>query len=74
MNCEFSLPHLIQSTFDLSFSSPPHIDHPAHCLQPPIVPRLSHPGDTRNFERYPEDGWFNVAPLSDQEIQAFKDF
>lgn len=41
---------------------------------PPIIPRVTHPGDTRNFERYPEDGWFNVPPLKDQDIEPFKDF
>ncbi|XP_064393943.1 cAMP-dependent protein kinase catalytic subunit PRKX-like [Halichondria panicea] len=48
------------------------------CLQrkipPPIVPRVTHPGDTRNFERYPEDGWFNVLPLKDADVEPFKDF
>ena len=42
--------------------------------QPYIIPRVSHQGDTRNFERYPEDGWFNVPPLRDSDIVPFKDF
>lgn len=43
-------------------------------IVPPIIPRVSHSGDTRNFERYPEDGWFNVAALRDQDVVQFKDF
>jgi len=26
-------------------------------LQPPIVPRIRHTGDTRNFFEYPEQNW-----------------
>lgn len=43
-------------------------------LQPGIVPTVDHAGDTRNFEQYPEDGWFNVPALKDHEILPFKDF
>jgi hypothetical protein len=42
--------------------------------QPGIVPKATHSGDTRNFEHYPEDGWFNVAPLKDRDVLPFKDF
>jgi len=43
-------------------------------LVPFIIPRVSHPGDTRNFERYPEDAWYNVPPLRDQDLEPFKGF
>ena len=43
-------------------------------VQPFIIPRVSHAGDTRNFERYPEDSWYNVPPLRDQDIEPFKNF
>lgn len=43
-------------------------------LVPGIVPTVDHAGDTRNFEQYPEDGWFNVPALKDHEILPFKDF
>ncbi|EDO27982.1 predicted protein, partial [Nematostella vectensis] len=26
-------------------------------LKPPINPKISHPGDTRNFDDYPEEDW-----------------
>ena len=43
-------------------------------FQPGIIPKAIHPGDTRNFEQYPEDGWFNVPALKDSDIIPFKDF
>lgn len=43
-------------------------------LVPRIVPSISHPGDTRNFEKYPDDGWLNIPPLRDSDIEPFKDF
>lgn len=42
--------------------------------QPPILPRVAHPGDTNNFDKYPEDGWLNAPPLSDRELGPFEDF
>ena len=43
-------------------------------FQPVIVPNVAHPGDTRNFERYPEDTWYTIPPLRDIDILPFKDF
>ena len=31
-------------------------------FQPPIIPKVRHSGDTRNFEDYPEDNW-RVRPF-----------
>ncbi|KAL5475427.1 hypothetical protein EMCRGX_G025243 [Ephydatia muelleri] len=43
-------------------------------MQPFILPHVSHPGDTRNFERYPDDGWFGIPPLREQDLIPFKNF
>ena len=47
---------------------------PLSLPQPPILPRVAHPGDTNNFDKYPEDGWLNAPPLSDRELDPFVDF
>ena len=39
-----------------------------------IVPTVSHPGDTRNFERYPEDAWYNIPALREEDLEPFKNF
>ncbi|PVD18659.1 hypothetical protein C0Q70_21209 [Pomacea canaliculata] len=43
-------------------------------LQPPIVPKLSHDGDTSNFESYEEGDWRKTPPASEKEIEQFLDF
>ena len=40
-------------------------------LQPPIVPTVTHPGDTRNFEKYPEPP-ADAPPASDPYRQLFE--
>ena len=32
-------------------------------LQPPIIPKVNHDGDTKNFDRYEEDGWRDVPTM-----------
>ncbi|RMX56068.1 hypothetical protein pdam_00020402 [Pocillopora damicornis] len=43
-------------------------------LKAPIIPKLSHPGDTRNFDDYPEENWRSAPPLSGKLLEPFKDF
>ena len=43
-------------------------------FQPPIVPQVSHSGDARNFDKYPEDGWLSTPPVTEAELEPFKDF
>lgn len=43
-------------------------------FQPPIVPKLSHDGDTSNFESYEEGDWRKTPPASEKEIEQFLDF
>ena len=43
-------------------------------FQPPIVPQVTHPGDSRNFDKYPEDGWLATPPVTEAELEPFKDF
>ena len=43
-------------------------------LQPPIIPKVNHEGDTKNFERYDEDGWRDVPVISAKNLQAFDEF
>ena len=40
---------------------------------PPIIPKLTHPGDTRNFEEYLEPLWSSDS-LSAEELKLFSDF
>ena len=42
-------------------------------LQPPIIPKVTHPGDTRNFEQVPEPRW-DKSELTTGEMTMFKDF
>ncbi|OWF47178.1 protein kinase DC2-like [Mizuhopecten yessoensis] len=46
----------------------------ARKLTPPIVPKLSHAGDTKNFDEYSEDDWRKAAVVSDRELKYFQDF
>lgn len=43
-------------------------------LKPPIVPKVSYEGDTRNFDDYPETDWRQVPGVSDREYRMFEDF
>ncbi|XP_075813459.1 cAMP-dependent protein kinase catalytic subunit PRKX isoform X2 [Microtus pennsylvanicus] len=47
---------------------------PQRKLKPPIVPKLSGDGDTSNFETYPESEWDKTPPVSDKELETFKNF
>ena len=43
-------------------------------LKPPIVPKVSYDGDTRNFDDYPETDWRKVPPVTERELRMFDDF
>ncbi|CAG5132067.1 unnamed protein product [Candidula unifasciata] len=43
-------------------------------LKPPIVPKISHEGDTTNFETYDEDDWRTTPAASEEHNERFKDF
>ncbi|XP_031549832.1 cAMP-dependent protein kinase catalytic subunit PRKX-like [Actinia tenebrosa] len=43
-------------------------------LKPPIVPKIAHSGDTRNFDEYPEEDWKSAPPLHSKQLEPFKDF
>ncbi|BFZ00977.1 hypothetical protein BsWGS_04016 [Bradybaena similaris] len=43
-------------------------------MKPPIVPKLSHDGDTTNFETYDEDDWRTTPAASEEHIKRFEDF
>ena len=43
-------------------------------LKPPIVPKVSYDGDTRNFDEYPETDWRQVPGVSEREFRMFEDF
>jgi protein kinase X len=43
-------------------------------FQPPIVPKISHSGDTRNFDEYPEEDWKSAPPLPSKQLEPFKEF
>lgn len=45
-----------------------------HTPQPPIVPKVSYEGDTRNFDDYPENNWRSTQGVSDIELAIFSDF
>ncbi|TSK17985.1 cAMP-dependent protein kinase catalytic subunit PRKX [Bagarius yarrelli] len=47
---------------------------PNRKLKPPIVPKVSHEGDTSNFEDYPEDEWKKESPVSPKDLEIFKNF
>ena len=42
--------------------------------QPPIVPKLCGEDDTSNFEAYPENDWASAPPVSQKELDVFKNF
>lgn len=43
-------------------------------LVPPIVPKTAHEGDTKNFDKYEEEGWKDVPVVSIKNLQNFEDF
>merc|ERR1719382_1467480 len=43
-------------------------------LKPPIVPKVSYEGDTRNFDDYPETDWRQVPSVTEREFRMFDDF
>lgn len=43
-------------------------------LQPPIIPKVAHDGDTKNFDMYSEDDWQKKAAATDKELEPFVDF
>uniref|UniRef100_A0A8C4SKG3 Protein kinase cAMP-dependent X-linked catalytic subunit n=1 Tax=Erpetoichthys calabaricus TaxID=27687 RepID=A0A8C4SKG3_ERPCA len=47
---------------------------PQKKLKPPIVPKVSHDGDTSNFESYPEDDWKKDPPVPPKDLEIFKNF
>ncbi|XP_069053593.1 cAMP-dependent protein kinase catalytic subunit PRKX isoform X2 [Lepisosteus oculatus] len=47
---------------------------PQRKLKPPIVPKVSHDGDTSNFEAYPEDEWKKEPPVPPKDLEIFKNF
>uniref|UniRef100_A0A4W5RLF6 Protein kinase cAMP-dependent X-linked catalytic subunit n=1 Tax=Hucho hucho TaxID=62062 RepID=A0A4W5RLF6_9TELE len=47
---------------------------PLRKLKPPIVPKVSHEGDTSNFDAYPEDEWKKDAPVPAKDLEIFKTF
>ena len=42
-------------------------------LVPPIVPKTQHDGDTKNFDKYDEEGWRDVPVVSIQNLNNFED-
>ncbi|XP_042098162.1 cAMP-dependent protein kinase catalytic subunit PRKX isoform X2 [Ovis aries] len=47
---------------------------PEKKLKPPIVPKLCSADDTSNFETYPENDWTSAPPVSQKELDVFKNF
>jgi len=43
-------------------------------LKPPIVPRVTFDGDTKNFDDYPETDWKTVKTVSPRQLTMFDDF
>lgn len=42
--------------------------------QPPIVPKVTHEGDTSNFDVYPEDDWKKDPPVPQKDLEIFENF
>ncbi|KAF6730477.1 cAMP-dependent protein kinase catalytic subunit PRKX [Oryzias melastigma] len=47
---------------------------PLKKLKPPITPKVSHEGDTSNFDVYPEDDWKKDPAVPPKELEIFKNF
>lgn len=43
-------------------------------FQPPIIPKVAHDGDTKNFDSYPEDDWQKTAPAAEKDLALFAEF
>ena len=43
-------------------------------FQPPYVPKVSHPGDARNFDDYPEDWSDTDSSVTEEQLAIFQDF
>ena len=43
-------------------------------FQPPIIPRVSYDGDTRNFDDYPDTDWKSAPSVGEMEQKLFEDF
>jgi protein kinase X len=43
-------------------------------LKPPIIPRVSYDGDTRNFDDYPDTDWKSAPSVGEMEQKLFEDF
>uniref|UniRef100_A0A1B6DJA4 Protein kinase domain-containing protein n=1 Tax=Clastoptera arizonana TaxID=38151 RepID=A0A1B6DJA4_9HEMI len=42
--------------------------------KPPIIPRITYDGDTRNFDEYPEADWKSSPSVGETELKLFEDF
>ncbi|XP_075873584.1 cAMP-dependent protein kinase catalytic subunit PRKX isoform X1 [Nelusetta ayraudi] len=47
---------------------------PQRKLKPPIVPKVTHEGDTSNFDVYPEDDWKKDPPVPQKDLEIFENF
>ena len=65
--------HYLPSIIHRIFLSLDWEDVEARRLSPPIVPKLTHAGDTRNFEEFSEPKW-SKDDLSTEEMELFKLF
>eukprot|EP00079_Xenopus_tropicalis_P033178 XP_017946949.1 PREDICTED: cAMP-dependent protein kinase catalytic subunit PRKX isoform X2 [Xenopus tropicalis] len=43
-------------------------------MKPPIIPKVTHEGDTSNFEAYPEDDWNKAPPVPPKDLEMFNSF
>ncbi|XP_022095136.1 cAMP-dependent protein kinase catalytic subunit PRKX-like [Acanthaster planci] len=43
-------------------------------LKPPIVPTVTHDGDTQNFDKYDDDGWQSSKAVTADIQELFRDF
>ena len=72
-NIIYYLEHYLPSIIHRIFLSLDWEDVEARRLSPPIVPKLTHAGDTRNFEEFSEPKW-SKDDLSTEEMELFKLF
>ncbi|XP_071798516.1 cAMP-dependent protein kinase catalytic subunit PRKX-like [Asterias amurensis] len=43
-------------------------------LKPPVVPTVSHDGDTQNFDKYEDDGWQDAEAVTSDILELFREF
>ncbi len=43
-------------------------------MPPPIVPKVNHSGDTKNFDKYDEEGWRDVPAVCQKSLEQFEGF